>query len=132
MTTDKKFDGDMAGIFGPNSFKTEAKHPDIRGRERIRGIWFWMSAWQKKNADGSIYWTSSFTEMTAEEAKKYEDQLQARLAAKNNPTPQQGSWGAQQQPQQQQAQTPVKAQDPAGNPLPNSEPPVDFDDDIPF
>lgn len=115
------------GIISKNDYKQKDTHPDKRGRCKIKGIWFWISSWEKNGANGPFD-SLSFTEMTADEAAKYEAKEQARL----NPKPQQGSFGGSQQ-QQVRQQAPANQQPPSrpeGAPNPDAN--QDFDDDIPF
>lgn len=113
------------GIYSKNDYKQNPNHPDRRGRCKIKGIWFWISGWGKTSANGDFD-SLSFTEMTADEAAKYEAKEQARL----NPQAQQGSFGSQQQqaPQQQAPQQPPSRPEGAHNPDAQQ----DFDDEIPF
>lgn len=113
------------GIISKNDYKQKDTHPDKRGRCKIKGIWFWVSAWTRQSSNGEFD-SLSFTEMTADEAAKYEAKEQARL----NPQAQQGSFGSQQQqaPQQKAPQQPPSRPEGANNPDAYQ----DFDDDIPF
>lgn len=108
------------GILSKNDYKQQPNHPDKRGRCKIKGLWFWVSAWEKTGSAGPFD-SMSFTEMSAEDAAKYEAKEQARL----NPTPQSGAGFSQQQQQQQPQQPQQQAQS-------QQEPPMNFDDDIPF
>lgn len=126
MSTTKTYDDTNTGIIGKNDFKQKDTHPDQRGRINIAGIWYWLSGWEK-TANGRTFCSLAATEMTQAEV----DTMLEKRAAKQ--APQQGS----QQVQQQQAQRPAQAQaqQPQQQSAPvvqNNEPPMDFDDDIPF
>lgn len=111
------------GISGPNSFKEKEQHPDHKGRIKIKGLWFWMSGWNRTGADGRPFISWSLEEMNAEQAGKYEAKEAARTA------PQQGEQFQQSAPAQQSA--PQQQPQPSAAPT-GQEPPMDFDDDIPF
>lgn len=123
MATQTQFDANNTGILGRNDYKEKDNHPDSKGRAKINGLWFWISGWNR-TSNGKDFSSLAFTLMTQEDADKQE----AKLAKRNAP---------QQQPQgaatQQQAPAPVPTNTPPANPqTQNNEPPVDFDDDIPF
>lgn len=121
--SENKVENAGTGILSKNDYKQQPNHPDKRGRCKIKGLWFWVSAWSKTGSAGDFD-SMSFTEMSAEDAAKYEAKEQARL----NPTPQSGSGFSQ--PTQQQAQPQSQPQQQAQQP--QQQPPMDFDDDIPF
>lgn len=113
MSEAKVYTDELTGIISANNNKRADKQdPDIRGRSKVGGIWYWVSGWKKEGANGPFY-SLSYTEMSAADAKKYDDKTAARNQQQARPT--------QQQPQQQ-----------ASQPAPSNEPPMDFDDDIPF
>lgn len=58
--------------------------------------------------------------------------LGGRQGSGEGQSAQQSSWGQPQQPQQSQAQASRPAQQQNTAPMPQNEPPMDFDDDIPF
>ncbi|MDK9366439.1 hypothetical protein [Lelliottia wanjuensis] len=106
MTT-QVYDNNMRGALYKNNQKTEAKHPGARGRAKIEGVWFWISAWtQFQRNSGERYQSLSFTKLTDEEVQKYEPNDAPKAAQQAAPA------SSQQQPQ--------------------NEPPMDFNDDIPF
>ncbi|QEM42984.1 single-stranded DNA-binding protein [Escherichia phage vB_EcoM_4HA13] len=116
MSNVKQYDDTNTGIIGKNDYKQKDTHPDQRGRVNIKGLWFWVSGWDKM-ANGRQFTSLAFTEMTQAEV----DTMMEKRAAKSAP---------QQPQQQQQAQAPAQQTPPAGHP--SQEPPMDFDDDIPF
>lgn len=116
MSNVKQYDDTNTGIIGNNDYKQKDSHPDQRGRVNINGLWFWVSGWHK-TANGRQFTSLAFTEMTQAEV----DTMMEKRAAKFAP---------QQPQQQQQAQAPAQQTPPAGHP--SQEPPMDFDDDIPF
>ena len=121
MSNVKTYNDENTGIIGKNDYKQKDTHPDQRGRVNIKGLWFWVSGWDKQ-ANGRTFTSLAFTEMTQAEV----DTMMEKRAAKQAPQQRQ-----QQQPQQQQ-QAPAQQQQtpPAGHPA--NEPSQDFDDDIPF
>ena len=111
MSEAKVYTDELTGIVSKNTMKRADKQdPDIRGRSKVGGIWYWVSGWKKEGANGPFY-SLSYTEMSAADAKKYDDKTAARNQQQSRPA-------QQHQPQQQSA--------------PSNEPPMDFDDDIPF
>lgn len=134
MTTEtKKYSDENSGILGRNDYKTTEKHPDKKGRAKVGGLWYWVSAWTRTGANGEFQ-SLSFTLMTQEEADKAQAKSNERNAPQQAP---QGQTQHQaeprtQQPAQQQAQQNPPAQHPDGSPYPDNQPPMDFDDDIPF
>lgn len=118
MSNVKQYDDTNTGIIGKNDYKQKDTHPDQRGRVNIKGLWFWVSGWDKM-VNGRKFTSLAFTEMTQAEV----DNMMAKRAAKQ--APQQQS----QQQQQPQQQAPAQ-QPPAGHP--SQEPLMDFDKDIPF
>lgn len=116
------------GIYSKNDYK---QHNQIILTVAVvaksKGIWFWISGWGKTSSNGDFD-SLSFTEMTADEAVKYEAKEQARL----NPQAQQGSFGGnQQQAAQQKALPPQQPPSrPEGSHNPDAQ--QDFDDEIPF
>lgn len=121
MSNAKQYDDTNTGIVGANDYKQKDTHPDIRGRVNVEGIWYWMSGW-KKQSGGREFHSLALTQMTQAEV----DTMMEKRAAKNAPQ----QRARQQQPQQQQQQRPQQQAAPAGHPA--NEPPMDFDDDIPF
>lgn len=127
MSTNNAFNDDMSGIISPNDFKNQPNQPDQRGRIKVAGIWYYISGWNKTSGDRS-FTTLAITEMTLEQAQEVERKQAAKRltqtqARQQQTAPAQGQQQSQQAPaQQQQAQSPA----------PSQEPPMDFDDDIPF
>lgn len=151
MTTNtKQFDDNMTGILGKNDYKQKDTHPDMRGRVKIHGVWFWVSGWARKSGQGSEFYSLAITEMTLDEAHKQEERSANRQRGQTNggfgnTQQQQGQQQqgqqqqGQQQPQQPQSQQPQGAGFQPQNGIPanhpanvNNQPPADFDDDIPF
>lgn len=120
MSNAKQYDDTNTGIIGANDYKQKDTHPDVRGRVNVAGIWYWLSGWNK-NANGRAFTSLALTEMTQAEV----DTMMEKRAAKQAPQ-------QRQQPQQQHShqQAPQQQSAPAGHPA--NEPPMDFDDDIPF
>ena len=116
MSNVKQYDDTNTGIIGKNDYKQKDKHPDQRGRVNIKGLWFWVSGWDKM-ANGRQFTSLAFTEMTQAEV----DTMMEKRAAKS---------ATQQPQQQQQAQAPAQQTPPAGHP--SQEPTMDFDENIPF
>ena len=119
MSNVKQYDDTNTGIIGKNDYKQKDTHPDQRGRVNIKGLWFWVSGWDKQ-ANGRTFTSLAFTEMTQAEV----DTMMEKRAAKQAP----------QQPQQQQPQRQAPAQQPParqeGEPNPDAN--QNFDEDIPF
>ena len=124
MPNVKQYDYTNTGIIGKNDYKQKDKQPDQRGRVNIKGLWFWVSGWDRM-ANGRQYTSLAFTEMTQAEV----DNMMEKRAAKSAPQQPPQQQQPQQQPQQQ-AQAPAQQTPPAGHP--SQEPPMDFDKDIPF
>lgn len=116
------------GIISKNSFRDKDTQPTHKGRINIEGVWYWLSGWTNPKVDPAREFQSlSVQVMTQDEV----DKMLAKRAEKEAP-----QQAAQQQRQAQpaarpQQQAPAQQQTPpAGHPA--SEPPMDFDDDIPF
>jgi hypothetical protein len=59
------------GSLRKNDRKTEDKHPNAKGSALIGGIDYWVAAWTKKDKNGDVYQSLSFTpkdEARADEA----------------------------------------------------------------
>ncbi|QIS79332.1 single strand DNA binding protein [Pantoea phage vB_PagM_SSEM1] len=124
MSTTKTYDDTNTGIIGKNDYKQKDTHPDQRGRCNVDGIWYWVSGWDKA-ANGRTFTSLAFTMMTQAEV----DTMLEKRAAKQAP---QQAAQQRQQPQQQQTQQQSAPQSQTPPPAQNNEPPMDFDDDIPF
>ena len=117
--SEKQYSDELTGIIGKNDMKREGKQdPDIRGRSKIGGIWYWVSGWKKNSANGSFY-SLAYTEMSVADAQKYEEKSRQR----NQPQSQQ----RQQQQATQQQQPPSRTEG-----LHNPDAQQDFDNEIPF
>lgn len=105
-----------------------SNQPDRRGTANVDGIWYWVASWNPNQSNPKSPATLAFTVMTQEEADKHV----AKQAERQRPQEgqQQPRQQPQQRPEQAQQQTPAAQTPPAGHPA--SEPPMDFDDDIPF
>ena len=112
------------GIIGSNGFKKDPKHPDVRGRINVDGIWYWVSGWNKQ-ANGNEFTSLALTIMTQEQVDEMMRKREEKAKAKAQP-----QAAAQQQRQQPTAQQQAPAQQQNSNYNPNE--PKDFDDDIPF
>jgi hypothetical protein len=113
------------GIIGSNGFKKDPKHPDVRGRINVDGIWYWVSGWNKQ-ANGNEFTSLALTIMTQEQVDEMMRKREEKAKAKAQP--QAGAQQQRQQPSAQQQQAPVQQQQSNYNP----DEPKDFDDDIPF
>ena len=109
------------GIIGSNGFKKDPKHPDVRGRINVDGIWYWVSGWNKQ-ANGNEFTSLALTIMTQAQVDEMMRKREEKQKAKAQP--QQAAAQRQQQPQQQQQSQPQSQHNPNE--------PKDFDDDIPF
>lgn len=45
---------DQSGILFRNDKKTQDSHPDYKGRARIKGVDYWLSAWIKEGERGKF------------------------------------------------------------------------------
>ena len=115
------------GIIGSNGFKKDPKHPDVRGRINVDGIWYWVSGWNKQ-ANGNEFTSLALTIMTQEQVDEMMRKREEKAKAKAQP-----QAAAQQQRQQPaaQQQAPVQQQTPQSSGY-NPNEPQDFDSDIPF
>ena len=114
------------GIIGSNGFKKDPKHPDVRGRINVDGIWYWVSGWNKQ-ANGNEFTSLALTIMTQEQVDEMMRKREEKAKAKAQP--QAGAQQQRQQPSAQQQQAPAQQQQ---NSNYNPDEPKDFDDDIPF
>lgn len=127
----QQYDDNMRGVLYKNNQKTEAKHPGARGRAMIDNVWYWVSSWtQHTKTTGERYQSLAFTRMTDEEVEKY---INKSAPAGNQNSNQNGNQ-ANNQPAQnsQNSKQSYQEQNPDGSARPSNEPPMDFDDDIPF
>lgn len=113
------------GIIGSNGFKKDPKHPDVRGRINVDGIWYWVSGWNKQ-ANGNEFTSLALTIMTQEQVDEMMRKREERAKAKAQP--QAAAQQQRQQPAAQQQQAPAQQQQSNYNPNETK----DFDDDIPF
>lgn len=117
------------GIIGSNGFKKDPKHPDVRGRINVDGIWYWVSGWNKQ-ANGNEFTSLALTIMTQEQVDEMMRKREEKAKAKAQPQAAAQQQQPRQQPTQQQ-QAPVQQQAPQSSGY-NPDEPKDFDDDIPF
>ncbi|QFG06646.1 single strand DNA binding protein [Proteus phage Myduc] len=119
------------GFVMNNERRENDKQPNVTGRVNVNGIWYFVSMWNGTTSTGKWYSSMALTEMTQQQVDS--------MMAKRKQRPQ----GQQQQPQQaQQTQQPqhsgvqqqqTQHQQTAQSQIQNQqEPPMDFDDDIPF
>lgn len=114
------------GVIFHNDRKEKQTQPDMRGTINVDGIWYWVASWLPA-PNTKAPQTLALTVMTQDEADKHVAKQAARVRPQEGQPQQQP---AQRQQAQSQAQTPAAQTPPAGHPA--SEPPMDFDDDIPF
>lgn len=119
-----------AGIIGPNGFKKDPKHPDIRGRINVDGIWYWVSGWNKQ-ANGNEFTSLALTIMTQEQVDEMMRKREEKAKAKAQPQAAAQQQQPRQQPTQQQ-QAPAQQQQAPQSSGYNPNEPQDFDSDIPF
>lgn len=110
------------GIIGSNGFKKDPKHPDVRGRINVDGIWYWVSGWNKQ-ANGNEFTSLALTIMTQEQVDEMMRKREEKAKAKAQP-----QAAAQQQRQQPAAQQQAPVQQQTQNPDVNQV----FDESIPF
>lgn len=127
----EKYSDVNTGIVSVNNQKITDKHPDIRGRVNVNGLWYWVSGWHRTSAAGNHFTSLAFTEMTQAQV----DEMMKRRAEKNapqqQPQPHAQGQGAPAQAQQAQ-QAPAQQQAQTQQPPAQGNEPMDFDDDIPF
>ena len=116
------------GIIGPNGFKKDPKHPDVRGRINVDGIWYWVSGWNKQ-ANGNEFTSLALTIMTQEQVDEMMRKREEKAKAKAQP--QAAAQQQRQQPSATQQQAPAQQQAPQSSGY-NPNEPQDFDSDIPF
>ena len=117
------------GIIGSNGFKKDPKHPDVRGRINVDGIWYWVSGWNKQ-ANGNEFTSLALTIMTQEQVDEMMRKREEKAKAKAQPQAAAQQQQPRQQPTQQQ-QAPAQQQAPQSSAY-NPNEPQDFDSDIPF
>lgn len=108
MVEVKKYDDNLSGALFKNVSKQKDTHPDYKGRCCIAGIWYWQSAWVKKNSAGKNYMSQAFTEMTVSEVEQYvtsKNQTQTQSQQNSQNTAQSVNTETVQQPEQTPTQT---------------------------
>ena len=142
------------GVLFVNEKKTLDKHPDYRGQMEVDGRKFWIASWVRATGKGQVQSLNieEFTEedyrksadiavkkaeeaalLAQQEAARQTQGVQSRWGAPQTTAPSPASTATVQQPapinqlhvQQVQQNAPVA-------PPVYSEPPADYDDDIPF
>lgn len=114
----QQFDNTNRGALFINERKTQNNHPDYRGNLDAEGVEYWVSAWVKSTAKGDIL-SISLTPKSATGAPPRNNNQAGPRALGATP-----AAGGQQS-------SPHNAP-PTANNWGNTEPPMDFDDDIPF
>lgn len=114
------YDNTNRGALFINDRKTSPNQPDYKGSLDVEGVEYWVSAWVKPSRKGDLL-SMSITPKTAtggvQQNHNQQAQNGARQLGQGNPQGGQGGWG----------------NGAAGSSRPtSSEPPMDFDDDIPF
>lgn len=60
------------GTLFPNTQRTKDTHPNCRGKANIEGKWYWVSGWNKIQANSTSRFVSlAYTAMTDEDVEKY-------------------------------------------------------------
>lgn len=118
----REYDNNNSGALFVNDRKSSPNQPDYRGNADIEGVDYWVSAWVKSTGKGNIL-SLAFTPKSATGAPP-RSQANNSQAQTLQPTPLAG----------QQAQQPGgnNGWGQPGSNNQNNEPPMDFDDDIPF
>lgn len=111
-----EYDNTNRGALFPNDRKTPgSRQPDYKGSINIEGVEYWVSGWVKDTARGEIV-SMSVEKKEGGPARPQQSTPRAQgprtLGGNRNPTP--------------------NATSQAQNQDPSNEPPMDFDDDIPF
>ena len=105
-----EYDNTNRGALGPNDRKTPgSRQPDYKGSINIEGVEYWVSGWVKDTQRGEI------VSMSVEKKEGGPAPRNNAPAAQGPRTLSRGNSAPQNQNQNQ-----------------NNEPPMDFDDDIPF
>lgn len=109
-----EYDNTNRGALFPNDRKTPgSRQPDYKGSINIEGVEYWLSGWVRDTRQGQIVSMS----VEPKEARPGQNQQQHTPRAQGPRTLNPTSGGAPRTQQQSQQ---------------NNEPPMDFDDDIPF
>lgn len=108
-----QYDNTNRGALFPNDRKTPgSRQPDYKGSINIEGVEYWVSGWVKDTTRGEI------VSMSVEKKEGGPGRPQQSAPRAQGPRTLGGASRAQPQPQNQPSQS--------------TEPPMDFDDDIPF
>lgn len=124
----QQYDNTNRGTLFPNDRKTKENQPDYKGSLNVDGVEYWVSGWVKDTQRGEIV--------------SFSIELKDQNQRPNNSSPQTtgprtlGGGRSQGQPQSQGNMPPNSSGGGWGqgisNGSGNQEPPMDFDDDIPF
>lgn len=110
-----QYDNTNRGALFINDRKTPgSKQPDYKGSINIEGVEYWLSGWVKDTSKGEMVSMS----VEPKEPRPGQGHPQQSAPRAQGPRTLGGASRAQPQPQNQPSQS--------------SEPPMDFDDDIPF
>lgn len=71
---------DNSGSIGKNPKKTDAKHPDMKGKAVINGTKYWISGWTKET-NGDRWLSLSFTPADAQRQDSRPSQNRAPAVA---------------------------------------------------
>ena len=50
----QQYDNNLRGVLFANDKRQNDRHPNLKGNCEIEGIEYWLSAWTKRNPDGSF------------------------------------------------------------------------------
>lgn len=73
-----KYDNNNTGTLAANRMRTKDSHPNARGKCQVKGIWYWISGWNKmSSSDNSRFVSLAFTEMSQEDVDKYINKVES-------------------------------------------------------
>lgn len=107
------YDNNDSGALFDNDRRTTDRHPNLRGSATVGGVEYWVSAWNKRSAGGKDYISLAFTPKDEQGGQRTPQTPNARAAGPRTQGNRNSEIGA-------------------GVRNPSAEPPMDFDDDIPF
>lgn len=105
------YDNNDSGALFDNDRRTSDRHPNMRGSATVGGVEYWVSAWEKRSAGGKNYISLAFTAKDENGGQRTSQTPNARATGPRI--------------QNSRLSNPTARQ-------PSPEPPMDFDDDIPF
>jgi hypothetical protein len=77
-----EYDRTNTGTFSRNQNKREGKKDaDISGQINIDGRWYWLSAWQKQDKEGNVFYSAAFKPKEARPSNNVDGATQRRSAA---------------------------------------------------